>query len=86
MSLKKQTPARKTLNTLLQGLAITLGSAIVVTLLTLVGGAKSYGELGAALLAFSTFQAIATAGLTYLMRSVVDKWRLSNGDPQHLEG
>lgn len=75
MPKKPQTPARKAINTLAQGLAITIGSTLVVTLLTLVGAVSSYGELAGALVAFSTFQAIATAGLTYLMRAGVDRWR-----------
>ena len=84
-TIKKQTPRRKALNTLLQGLGVTLGSALIVVLVSLVGSSTSYAELGAGLVAYSTFQAVATAGLSWLMRGYFDKRREAAADPTHLE-
>ena len=72
MSTPTQTPRRKALNTFCQGLAVTVSSAIVVVLASLVGGSGSFAELGAGLVAYSTFQAVATAALTWIMRGYVD--------------
>ena len=74
----EQTPRRKALNTFCQGLAVTVASAIVVVLANLIGGSGSFTELGASLVAYSTFQAIATAALTWIMRGYIDSRRGDN--------
>jgi len=84
MSTPTQTPRRKALNTFCQGLAVTIASAVVVVLLSLIGASSSFAELGAALVAYSTFQSVATAGLTWIMRGYIDGRRVA-GDEQ-LEG
>lgn len=80
-----QTPRRKALNTLVQGLAVACASALVVVALAAVSTAKSYTDLGALLIGYSTFQAVATAGLTWLMRGYVDRRRALSADPAHME-
>lgn len=80
MNPKPQTPRRKAINTLMQGLGVTLASALVVVGANLVTTSGSFAELGAGLVAYSTFQAVATAGLTWLMRGYFDR-RNEDGDP-----
>lgn len=75
----EQTPRRKALNTFCQGLAVAIATAIVVTLLTAVGSASSWAEFGGIIVAWSTFQAVATAALTWIMRGYIDSRR---GDGQ----
>lgn len=73
--MKTQTPARKAINTLTQGLVLTIACALIVGLFGAWTSATSWSTLGATLLGWSFVQAIGTAGLTYLMREVVDRYR-----------
>lgn len=59
--------------TLLQGLAFSVGAALIVTLLAAVTTATSWSEFGAAVIGFSFFQSIAVAGLSWLMRTYADR-------------
>lgn len=76
--MKTQTPTRKAINTLTQGLVLTLACALIVGLFGAWTSATSWSALGATLLGWSFVQAIGTAGLTYLMREVVDRYRGSD--------
>lgn len=58
--------------TLLQGFIVTLLSAAGVTLLTLLGTVTSWGEFGGALIAFSTFQAVATAVVSWAVNTGIN--------------
>lgn len=59
--------------TLLQGLGFSVASALVVALWTAVTTSASWGELGATVVGFSFFQSIAVAGLSWLMRTYLDR-------------
>ncbi|WP_346007312.1 hypothetical protein [Janibacter terrae] len=59
--------------TLLQGLGFSVAAALVVTLFTAVTTAASWSEFGATLVGFSFFQSIAVAGLSWLMRTYLDR-------------
>lgn len=58
--------------TFLQGVAFSLASALIVTLLTALGTATSWSELGGILVGFAFFQSVATAVLAYVMRTWLD--------------
>lgn len=59
--------------TLLQGLGFSVAAALVVTLFSAVTTATSWGELGATVIGFSFFQSVAVAGLSWLMRTYIDR-------------
>lgn len=63
----------RALRTFVQGLVVSVGAALVVTLLTAIGSAHSWGEFAAALVAFSFFQSVATSALSWVMRSYLDR-------------
>ncbi len=71
----------RALRTAVQGLAFSVGAALVVALISAVTTASTWGELGGALVAFSFFQSIAVAGLSYLMRAVFDHSRVPTPQP-----
>lgn len=82
------TPVRRdarvrALRTAAQGLAFSVAAAFVVALLAAVTTATSWTDLGAALVAFSFFQSIAVAGLSWLMRTYVDASYANRG---HTDG
>lgn len=58
--------------TFLQGVGFTLAAALVVSLLTAIGSAGSWQEFGGILVGFAFFQSIATAVLSWVMRSYLD--------------
>lgn len=62
--------------TLLQGLGFSVASALVVSLLAAVTTATSWSELGATLIGFSFFQSVAVAGLSWLMRTYLDRSKM----------
>lgn len=68
----------RALRTAAQGLAFSVLAALVIALLTAVTTATSWSELAAALVAFSFFQSIAVAGLSWLMRTYIDTWHTRN--------
>ena len=63
---------RRAWKTLIQGLAVAVGSAALVTLLSVLGTATSWREFGGALVAFSFFQAVATAGVSWLVNTGIN--------------
>lgn len=74
MTTRLATDARnRALRTFLQGLGFTFAAALVVSLLSAVTNATSWGELGGILVGFAFFQSIAVSGLSWLMRAVLDK-------------
>ena len=79
---KHATPATRTdarnraIRTLLQGLGFSVAAALVVSLLDAVTTATSWGELGATLIGFSFFQSVAVAGLSWLMRTYLDRSKM----------
>lgn len=66
----------RALRTVVQGLVFTVAAAIVVGVLSAVTTATTWAELGGALVAFSFFQSVAVAGLSWLMRAVFDASRV----------
>lgn len=62
----------RALRTFLQGLAFTIAAAVVVSLLSAVTSAASWGEFGGVLVGFAFFQSIAVSALSWVMRAVLD--------------
>lgn len=62
----------RALRTFLQGLAFTVAAAVVVSLLSAVTTAASWGEFGGILVGFAFFQSVAVSALSWLMRAVLD--------------
>ena len=66
----------RAIRTLLQGLGFSVVAALVVSLLEAVTTATSWVELGATLIGFSFFQSVAVAGLSWVMRTYLDRSKL----------
>lgn len=62
----------RALRSFLQGLGITIGTAVVVSILSALGTAGSWSEFGGVLVGFAFFQSVATSVLSWVMRTVLD--------------
>lgn len=59
----------RALRTFVQGLAYTIIAALVVSVTAAVTTSASWAQFGATLVGFAFFQSVATAVLSWLMRS-----------------
>lgn len=66
----------RALRTLLQGLAFSVLAALAVALFEALTSSTSWSEFWGKVIAFSFFQSIAVAALSWLMRTYLDKSRL----------
>ena len=76
-----KTDARaRALRTLLQGFVFSVAAALVVALYGVVTSAGDWGDVVASVTAWSFTQSIVTAGLSWLLRAVVEPWRAGQRD------
>jgi hypothetical protein len=62
----------RALRTFQQGLGFTIAAALVVSLLSALGTAGSWSELGGILVGFAFFQSVAVSVLAWIMRAWLD--------------